>query len=263
MYDYVFIVLVYRNYDDLYDFFTHLKLSNYKVIIVNSFYDKQSEHKIKNLALSFGADFISVPNKGYGAGNNVGCKYALEKYSFKYLIISNPDVIIDKIDYRIIDEINADIFGVEIVNKKNKKQNPFMPYNIKWLDKLKYWSYKYDNYYLAIFICGIFSIIRKLFSLVFILSRRKWAYVYAIHGSFVILRRSAVENLFPLYNEKIFLFAEEEYLAQKAKKHNIKTIYIPSLKVFHKEDGSISLEKIITKKISKESYITFYESNYC
>ena len=61
-YDFVFVVLVYRNTRDLKDFFSSLLLSAVKVIVVNSFYDEESECEFKNIAEANNADFLSVPN---------------------------------------------------------------------------------------------------------------------------------------------------------------------------------------------------------
>ena len=92
-YDFIFVVLVYRNTSDLIDFFASLKLERTKVIVVNSFYDEESEKQFKQISEINHADFLSVPNKGYGAGNNRGVEYALKHYDFKYLVISNADEI--------------------------------------------------------------------------------------------------------------------------------------------------------------------------
>lgn len=85
-YDFVFVVLVYRNTRDLKDFFSSLLLSAVKVIVVNSFYDKESECEFKNIAEANNADFLSVPNKRYGTGNNRGVDYALTHYDFKSIV---------------------------------------------------------------------------------------------------------------------------------------------------------------------------------
>ena len=87
IYDFIFVVLVYRNTSDLVDFFASLKLERTRVIVVNSFYDEESELQFKQIAESNHAEFLSVPNKGYGAGNNRGVEYALKHYDFKYLVI--------------------------------------------------------------------------------------------------------------------------------------------------------------------------------
>ena len=47
--DFVFITLVYRNFEDLYDFCNSLKrnvVSSYEVVVVDSFYDEKTSAKI-------------------------------------------------------------------------------------------------------------------------------------------------------------------------------------------------------------------------
>lgn len=121
-YDFVFVVLVYRNTNDLKDFFYHFCIENSKVIVVNSYYDDDSEKEFNQIADRYSADFISVPNKGYGAGNNVGVKWAIDHYQFDNIVISNADIIIEKMSASDIDPryINAP----DIKNKKGKQQNP-------------------------------------------------------------------------------------------------------------------------------------------
>ena len=43
VYDFVFVVLVYRNTADLHDFFAALKVANSKVVVVNSYYDDNTQ----------------------------------------------------------------------------------------------------------------------------------------------------------------------------------------------------------------------------
>ena len=101
-YDIVFVVLVYRNTDDLKDFFLHNHIKNSHVIVVNSYYDDVSEGDFRKIAEDNGASFISVPNKGYGAGNNRGIEYALEHFNFDFLVISNADIQISKFDFNLL-----------------------------------------------------------------------------------------------------------------------------------------------------------------
>lgn len=67
----VFVVLVYRNTQDLRDFFKYIDIKDSHTIVVNSYYDEQTVIEFKKIALKAEADFISVPNKGYGAGTTL------------------------------------------------------------------------------------------------------------------------------------------------------------------------------------------------
>lgn len=72
----VYVVLTYKNPEDLQDSFVHLSGPARRVVVVNSFYDEASSVAMCRVAESHGADYLDVPNKGYGAGNNAGIAYA-------------------------------------------------------------------------------------------------------------------------------------------------------------------------------------------
>ena len=95
-FDFVFVVLTYRNTKDLSSFFINNTITDSKVIVVNSFYDESTEVEFQKISNENMADFINVENLGYGNGNNTGIEFAINNYEFKFLIISNPDVLIIK-----------------------------------------------------------------------------------------------------------------------------------------------------------------------
>ena len=86
--------------------------------------------------------------------------------------------------------------------------------------------------------------------------------IYSAHGSFVIIPKSVLEILVPLYDENVFLFTEEENLAMNAKSHSIATYFIPKVKILHNEDGSTTTISDKQRDITRESFITFYEKWY-
>lgn len=60
MYDFVFIVLVYKNTLDLEEFFLSLNLLNTKVIVVDSFYDEVTSMAFENIALKYSASYLQT-----------------------------------------------------------------------------------------------------------------------------------------------------------------------------------------------------------
>ena len=154
-YDFVFVVLVYRNTQDLKDFFSSLLLSAVKVIVVNSFYDKESESDFKKIAEANNADFLSVPNKGYGAGNNRGVDYALAHYDFKYLVISNADICIEKMDLSAFCGLKKGIYAPSIHTLSGKQQNPHMPFHISLIDSIKYKCFMKNDWKTIMFFCAL------------------------------------------------------------------------------------------------------------
>lgn len=256
-FDIIFVVLVYRNVSDLRDFFIHLSVENSKVIVVNSFYDNDSEAAFKEIADFNSADFLSIENKGYGFGNNRGTEYAMRHYDFNYLIISNADIEIRKFS---IDSLNNNtITAPKILNKRGRNQNPFIPYEVNWIIKLLNFFYKYD-YKKSLYI--VFAI-RKFFLIYWRLMHSLFGLMdtFSAHGSFVIIPQKLVERLYPFYNERMFLLGEEEHLAKKAKIAGVKTEYNSNIIIHHKEDGSMGFLGS-TYKIGKESFLIFYEYWY-
>ena len=256
-FDFVFVVLVYRNTGDLEDFFSSNSIPCSRVIVVNSFYDKESDALFQQIARAHGADFISVPNKGYGYGNNRGCEYALEHYDFKYLVISNADITIETLDVAELARFGEAIIAPKLINLKGKNQNPHWPFKISRME-LK-WVY---NAYLKrrkrlFYLFAVLSRIRKNVFLLFnkMFGRTR---IFAPHGAFTVFSSSAIRKLYPLYDENIFLFCEEGDVAFKSKQLNIPVFYSDRNVIHHKEDGSISLENHNLFELGRESYFKFY-----
>lgn len=255
-YDFIFVVLVYRNTKDLEDFFSSFTIPNSKVVVVNSYYDDISKTEFESIAKNNGADFLNVPNKGYGAGNNVGCDYALKNYDFKYLIISNADI---KIQMLNVDILSHDrITAPKIITLKGKSQNPYRVVGRKCFDKIQFSGYSNDRKWKIYLVSALTKIRRVIFSLF-----HKRGYIYGAHGAFFIIPKEILQVLHPIYNEKMFLFGEEEHLAKLAQLKNVRIYYDSRISVLHKEDGStgtIGSSYPYTKKSFLEYYSYWYEN---
>ncbi|MBQ0141204.1 MAG: glycosyltransferase family 2 protein [Prevotellaceae bacterium] len=252
-YDFIFIVLVYRNTKDLQDFFASLMLPRSKVIVVNSFYDEESDKNFKLIAEGNNADYLSVPNKGYGAGNNRGIEYAISNYDFKYLVVSNADIEIGSMSAESLENYSSDIIAPDIVNLKGRHQNPHMPFAKSKLGyMLQYSVYKYNLPKLRI----VFAILSRLNKSLFYLLNKFCGYnkVFAAHGAFFVLPKNVLLKLVPLYDENVFMYGEETHVGMLAAKNGITTRYLPSIKIRHKEDGSSSLANLNMFKLEKQSF---------
>ncbi|MBO5024728.1 MAG: glycosyltransferase [Bacteroidaceae bacterium] len=72
--------------------------------------------------------------------------------------------------------------------------------------------------------------------------------IYAGHGSFILLTKEYF-NRCGLINYPIFLFGEELYLAEECRKHSLRVLYAPSIRIFDKEHVSTSkLKRTISFK---------------
>lgn len=253
---YVLIVLTYRNTKDLIDFFKHYNIPDSKVVVVNSYFDDETDSLIKDIAITNNADFISVPNNGYGAGNNRGIEYALANFNFKFLIISNADVTINDFPQDLILKNNDCIIAPKIKTLKGKNQNPSSPFKpLAHIEHITYILYKHNCRKL---IWGVYaySRINKIAYYLISKFRKK---IFSPHGAFFIIPVQILKRMVPLFNEEMFLFYEENHIGMKADKLGIKTVYLPDIIIDHKEDGSVSLLKENTFKFMKDSYLKYYE----
>lgn len=258
-YEFVFVVLVYKNEKDLKDFVISVKekYNNYKILVVNSFYDQKSYNLIKNESQKLDCDFISIENKGYGYGNNKGVEYCLMNYEFDFLIISNPDVIVEK---------NKHVYSKKyltapmIKTLKGKKQNPYWFVKNSICEFLIYYGYKHDIRLITLIGIIINKLLRELFLLVFKIINRRNVFIFAAHGSYICFPKVIIEKIMPIYDENMFLFSEEAYLAHKLKKMNIKIELTKEVTILHKEDGSVRLSNIGVTSEERKSIIYYYEN---
>ncbi len=260
IYDAIFIVLVYKNYDDLKDFIISLKSTDYsyKVIVIDAFVSDDISNCIEAVSREYNCDYIRIENKGYSYGNNIGIKYALEKYNFRFIIISNPDIQVTKFDPNRLGD-NSAIYGPRIVAKNGKMQNPFRVRYSRIGEWLTYIGYKYD---IKIFVL-IYVVINKLERELFLLLTKicnvsKMRRVYSLHGSFLIISRNVLNKDKQLFDNNMFLYAEEDYLAYKMKKNSIYMYYCDFFVVQHKENGSFTLSDNNLWSNTRKSILYYY-----
>ncbi|WP_159882479.1 glycosyltransferase family 2 protein [Paenibacillus puerhi] len=262
-YDLIFVVLTYRNIEDLKNFIMDTKKAVeclYKIIVVNSYFDETTHLQIQKIALDNDCDFINIENKGYGYGNNRGIEIAKERYSFRYLITSNPDVQIQSFSLKNLEGMQKCIVAPTIKTLSGKDQNPYYYSKIEFVEWIRYFSYIKERKlpaYIGFAINKIYRIIGLSLDRVLNIKRRE---IYACHGSFVIFGCEALDILGEVYNEKMFLFSEENHLARLALEKKIKTYMTPEIRVLHKEDGSVGLENEKMASYSRQSFILYYEN---
>ena len=58
-----------------------------------------------------------------------------------------------------------------------------------------------------------------------------------LHGSFLIFSKKYIEK-FDGLDDRTFMYREEELLALRLKKNNLKSVYNPKIEIFHNEDSA-------------------------
>lgn len=260
-YKYIFVILVYRNMQDLRECIESIanRVDNYRVIVVNAFYDLASENNAKKIAQEYDCDFLNVENRGYSFGNNTGIEYAYDKYDFEYVVVSNPDITIEKFEDKVLSNKRG-IVAPKIVAADGRKQNPMSLIENKMSEKLVYKGLKQNRKFY--FMLGVLlnKISQTMGVLLMKCRGKKEQKIYVAHGSFVMLSKETVMTLGPrLYDENMFLFGEEGVLAQMAKKAGIETYYVTDILVHHKEDGSMKFGDFSLNEELKRANIYYYE----
>lgn len=256
---YIVIILVYKNGEDLKACIDSLyaHISDCKIIVVNAFYDENSKQQIEKIACENNCDFINVPNKGYSYGNNRGIDYAKEHYTFDYIIISNPDTVVQQFKEPLPE--GADILAAHVTTLSGKWQNPMMICESRLSKYLIYKGFVRANKWLMYAGIAINKLLREVGCRLKKLQRKTYYPIYAAHGSFLLISSRVVEKIVPLYDENMFLFAEECVLADKARVAGFRTYYTPAIKVLHKEDGSMKLSNFSLNKELAKANIYYYE----
>ncbi len=260
-YKYVVVVLVYRNIKDLAECIHSIydKIPNSKIIVVNAFYDEESREKIQRVSESSKCSFINVENKGYSYGNNRGIEYARKYFDFEYIIISNPDITVEKFDNDAISgHPEYGIIAPCIIGASGRYQNPMGVIRNRLSEKLEFVGFEKNNKFLLILGIGINKLIRKIVVTIHKFDNNPYK-IYEAHGSFVIMSNITIDTLYPVYDENLFLFAEEGVLAYKAKKANIKTGQFDRIIIHHKEDGSMKLSNLCLNDEMKKANLYFYK----
>ena len=258
---FVFVVLCFKNTNDILAFIDSTKRikASYKTVIVNSYYDEITKEMFEKIAECNQCDFINVPNKGYGAGNNIGIEHALSLYDFDFLVVSNPDIEIEIFDYDSINNLNEHIVAPRILKINGDNQNPMYYKRNKVGEYLKYQAFKKNMLILLYSVLAIEKIQRYVLGKIITWRQNDQIRIFAAHGSCILFSRYSVEKLRAPFDEKIFLMCEENDLAMNAFSNNIPIFYCHQIIVKHKEDGSIGLSNINIFETLRQSFLYYYE----
>ena len=188
----------------------------------------------------------SDKNRGYGAGNNYGIKYAISHWNSDFIIISNPDVVfsenvVKKIIQCMIQNSDIAICSATMVDSKERIYTNFasdLP--------------KYSDLILSCF-QGIVQFRNKImhhseYPSYSRIKDKDVFYTDVVPGSFFVARRTPMEDV-GFFDEKTFLYYEENILAYKLKQNGYKEAILPSEKYYHLH--SVSIDKNIKKHFTR------------
>ena len=241
------VVLHYESLDDtkecLESLKAYLEKNNIQVIVVDngSVNGKliQIEYQYRDIEQ---IEFIySQENLGFAKGNNLGFKYAKQKYNPKIIILANNDLIFRQKNFfdKLLQEYkkeNFDVAGPKIISLADgKNQNPVglvyknkkqVDQRIKRFQVLNILSYLYLD-----------TKVKLLLGKPIEEYQIKKNEDYQLHGACMFFAGRYLEKYDGLY-DGTFMYGEEFILKYIVQRENMKMIYLNNIEVFHKEGAS-------------------------
>ena len=182
-----------------------------KVIIVDN---KSTDDSVKFLSERMSPDIeliLATENRGFAAGNNIGAKYAEEKYNPKYILFANTDTIFGEEDVEacihVLDKKNElGLISMRIKDPKGNEEKSAWHFK-HFLEYVLFniWIYKHFTYK-----NGVYKNFKDDFQ-----------YVDIVRGSFMIFKMQALMDA-GYFDEGTFLYYEEEIIAFRLKKAGYK-----------------------------------------
>lgn len=221
------------------------KINNYRAIDYIIVVDNCSTDGSYSALEKYRTDRIIVlcatGNKGYGAGNNLGIKYAKERLQCDVAIIANPDVIfteecIEKIKYTFSE--NRD---VAVVTALQMKSDGTLFHDTVW-----------DIPSVSEYIFSSLFFVGKLFSKTKEYNGNTQIAIDCVSGAFLavdINKFLSVDG----YDERIFLYCEETMLGIKLKKADFKTLLLTNETYIHHH--AVSTQKSIPDAVKRRSLL--------
>ena len=216
-----------------------------KIVVVDNKSTDNSLINLKKLESKKIKIIASNKNGGYSYALNIGCKYLIEEFKELTIIVSNSDIIIDSendlIELAKIVSDNRVIVAPTIIEGNNLNRGWKIPKPTDDILQNIFYFHRYfkkkimypDNYY-----------------------HKKLSKVEVVSGSFFLINSKHLENI-NYFDDKVFLYYEENILGVKTKKAGKSMVVVNDIDVVH--DHSVTIDKSL-KAIKK--YDILKQSQY-
>lgn len=198
-----------------------------KIVIVDNCSTDDSYKKLKLMENDKIDVICTEENKGYAYGNNYGARHAIKMYSPKTLFFANPDVMFQK-------EVITSLENALWSNESYAIASPIVKkgYNV-W--RMRGYTDAVKMLFLFTFTFQKNKIKKRL------LNGKRIEIVDVVEGSFFAIKRS-VFSLVHGFDERTFLYLEENILARKIRDKGFKEIVVTDCQYIHEHSKSIRKE---------------------
>lgn len=242
----VFVILHYNNIKETMECVDSLEKFKQKIIVVSNSKDYDNLRKIEKRVDKV---IINEENIGFAKANNIGCKYAIEKFKPDFLCVINNDIVIDQKDFldkveKLYKKYQFDVLGPKILPEDLPSVNPFPVYDTleKIEDRIKY-TKKLIKIYNSVILRNLLScyvlIKSKLKKVSKPVNGEKDELGVALHGCALIFSKKYYERYETVFYNETFLYHEEEFLYYRCKHDNLTFLYSPEVELVHKEGRSL------------------------
>ena len=242
----VFVILHYNNIKETMECVDSLEKFKQKIIVVSNSKDYDNLKKIEKRVDKV---IINEENIGFAKANNIGCKYAIEKYKPDFLCVINNDIVIDQKDFldkveELYKKYQFDVLGPKILPEDLPSVNPFPVYDTleKIEDRIKYTKKLikiYNSFILRNLLSCYVLIKAKLKKTSKPVNGEKDELGVALHGCALIFSKKYYERYETVFYNETFLYHEEEFLYYRCKHDNLTFLYSPEVELVHKEGRSL------------------------
>ncbi|MHC0065201.1 glycosyltransferase family 2 protein [Nostoc sp. UIC 10890] len=223
-----------------------IDIPNYEIILVDN---ASSDGSVELVAANYPHIRLvkEIENRGFGAGNNIGAKFATGEFLF---LLNTDTVLISNILPHLIQLMQADsqvgIIGPKLLNPDGSLQISVSPaLGIKGEYEARQMHQAYQNVSQQSLIEQKFQEIQE---------------VDIVVGAAFFIRSSLFHDLGG-FDEKFFMYFEESDLCQRAQYRGYKIIYTPDVSLIHLKGYSIQKAANIMAIEYRRSQIYYYQKH--
>lgn len=239
------VILNYNDADTTIKLVNYIK--NYKVfdhiLIVDNCSTDNSLDELSQCT-GFATIISSKKNGGYGAGNNLGIRYAKNELKCKYVLLCNPDIIyseqvVQKLLYVMVNEEKCGIVSAVQYDINYEQIN-----NIAWKIPSSF------RYILSFSSRGM-KVAHIHYSKDYFINKNV-VDVDCVPGAMLLID---IDKFIEVggYDERIFLYCEEDLIGYKMKQANYRTLLVTNLRYVH--EHGMSINKNIKDSIAQQKLI--------
>ena len=258
-----FVILTYNIVDETVDcvnsFIKNLDTSDYHLVVVDNGSGAEIQSKLRN-ALQ-GKDKVSIvynaDNLGFAKGNNVGIDYVRMNMDAKYVCCINNDTLLEQKDFcKQLEQVFADekpaVIGPKVIMKDGRVFH--FAKNLGDVDFYKQELVRMEENKKKFDIKAILLKNRIIYDLNSLRSKHNYKEAVddiLLHGCCVIFTPVFFTKL-KGFDDRTFLYCEEELLYLALKRNGMTTRYAPSLVIRHLED--ITTNSLVKSDAEKRAF---------